>query len=142
MVYLALMRSVFLGSSEVGFRRVWIDGRHNRFHVASPCAQLGLKFGGDLGLLAGEIIFFSDVVAQAEQLQLSVLVPFDQLPIAVANRAVRRAALIAVMRVVPEERTTREFPALQQRLQTQPVLWRELGGLPGQFENRRVEIRG
>src|ERR1051325_10451074 len=125
MVYLALMRSVLLGSCEIGFRRIRVWRGHDGFHVIAPPLQLAVKSGHEFGLLAGEIIFLSDVVAQVEQLQLSVLVPFDQFPIAVANRAVRCTTLVAVMWVMPEKRAARELPALQQRFQTHAVRRRE-----------------
>ena len=47
---------------------------------------------------------FAEVLAEIEKLAAAVFVPFDQLPVADADRAGRAAALIAVVRVMPEER--------------------------------------
>src|SRR5262249_33779537 len=92
------------------FRRIkiWIFRWRLRARFRAPSFQLRVQRLDTRGLLSGDVVLFVRVIRQIEQLQLAVLEPFDQLPIAVADRAHRRAALIAVMRVVPKERSRLE----------------------------------
>jgi len=51
----------------------------------------------------------------------AVFVPLDEFPVAVADSARRRAALVAVVRIVPEQWAATEFAALEQRHETHAV---------------------
>ena len=55
-------------------------------------------------MFLGEVGFLADIVGQIEQLQPPVLVPFDELPVALAHGGRGGVALIAVVRVMPVER--------------------------------------
>ena len=74
--------------------------------------------------------------------QPAVLVPLDQLPVAVADGAARAASLVAVVRVVPEERSAVEAAVL--RAAARGSRRRVLLGIERQarqLEQRRIEVR-
>ena len=58
-------------------------------HFVPPMVKLRgerVHLGGELG---GPVVFLPDVLSNIEQLAAAVFVPFDELPVAVANRAGR-----------------------------------------------------
>src|SRR5215470_6585575 len=101
--------------------KIWILRWRLRAGFRAPRFKLRVQLLDTRGLLSGDVVLFVRVIRQIEQLQLAVLEPFDQLPIAVADRAHRRAALIAVMRVMPKERSRLEPTAFEQRFQADAV---------------------
>src|SRR5207247_2649706 len=52
---------------------------------------------------SGKISAFADILGEVEQLRATVLVMFDQFPVAITDRAGRLAALIGVVREMPVE---------------------------------------
>ena len=55
-------------------------------------------------LLRGEVALLADVLRDVVKFQRAIFKPLDELPITVANDAVRRSALIGIVGVMPEER--------------------------------------
>src|SRR5579883_3234198 len=66
------------------------------------------------GLALNQISALSDVVAKIVKLEMAIFEELDQLPVAEAHGGCWPAALIAVMRVVPEERAPGDFPAFEE----------------------------
>ena len=83
---------------------VGVLGGHAGTGVLAP----GGEFGGEgfhlVRMFRGKVGFLADIVSQIEQLQPPVLVPFDELPVALAHGGRGGVALIAVVRVMPVER--------------------------------------
>ena len=75
-----------------------------RFNSRAPGAQQPMQFCRLRGLLLDQIDTLTDVVAQVVELQPAVLEELDQLVVAVAHGGAGRAALVAVVRIVPEDR--------------------------------------
>ena len=83
---------------------VGVLGGHAGTGVLTPGGELGGERFHLVGMFLGEVGFLADVVDQIEQLQPPVLVPFDELPVALAHGGRGGVALIAVVRVMPVER--------------------------------------
>ena len=64
---------------------------------------MGAEVLGAVGVLRGEVCFFSGVGGKVEQLHAVVLDPVDEFPVADAHAAARAAAVVAIVRKVPEE---------------------------------------
>lgn len=88
---------------------------------AEPFVQFCAQCGGSLGLARGEVVAFADVGREIVEFVVAVFPVVDEFPIAVANDGGRFAALVAVMRVVPVERTRRDAAAFQQRHEADAV---------------------
>ena len=80
-----------------------------------------------------------NVGVEVEQMRAAILVTLDQLPVTGTNHPAGETALVAVVRVVPEQ-----IPALdraivqQQRGKADPVeMLRRLSRQPGEVEPRR-----
>ena len=52
----------------------------------------------------GEVALLADILRDVVEFQLAVFVPLDEFPVAIADRAMRRAPLIAIVCVMLEER--------------------------------------
>jgi hypothetical protein len=59
-----------------------------------------------VGILRGEVVLFADVLRDVVEFQRAVFIPLDELPIAIADGAIGRSALVGIMRIVPEKRLT------------------------------------
>ncbi len=67
-----------------------------------------MKVADYVWVISGPVKRLADVVAKMVQFEPSVFKKLDEFPFAVADRRTRRAALIAVMRVMPEQRAAVE----------------------------------
>src|SRR5678815_2640172 len=81
-----------------------IRRREFRFNFRQPFVEKPPQFRGPRGLRFGQIVLLADIGGEVVQLHMVVLVETDQLPSAEADRAGRPAQLVAVMRVMPEQR--------------------------------------
>ena len=86
---------------------------------------------------------FANVVRQVVKLHAHILIPFDQFEIPQPHRTARRTALVAVVRVMPEQRPFRELPAFERGHDALAVdmLFRP-GRQARNFEKRRIKIGG
>ena len=77
-------------------------------NLGSDFLEVGTQFSAelfdDLGVLFREIVLFADVVLEIVELFAFVFVIADEFEVAFANDAGRLAALVSVMRIMPEER--------------------------------------
>ena len=98
---------------------------------------------GDFGLGGGQVVVLADVVAQVVQFQAVVLEEVDELPVSRPHAAAGRAALVAVVGVVPEDPLAVERPLTpQQPGNAEPVgVLIGHGGQAGHLQDRRVEVR-
>src|SRR5206468_7389078 len=84
-----------------------IEGRVRRVglraHTLTPGRKLSLQAGDTTRFASGKVSAFADILGEVEQLRATVLVMFDQLPVAITDRAGRLAALIRVVREIPVE---------------------------------------
>src|SRR5262245_40861392 len=67
-----------------------------------PRVKFVAELRGALRFLPGEVGLLAQIMGEIEQLHAAILHPFDELPIAAPDGRGGRAALIAVMRVMPE----------------------------------------
>lgn len=138
-------RGVFLCGGGLGFGvgvEVRIRRRHQGADILAPGDELGAEGGDFVGVLRGEVVFFADVLRDIVELHGAVFEPFDELPVAVADGAVGRAALVAVVRIVPIERlAARGALAFQLRQETDAIAM--LGGKrgeTGELEEGRIIV--
>ena len=107
----------------------------------APGGKLGLHGPGPRGLAGCQVPPLVGVLSQIVQFQAIVLEPFDQLPVAVPDRAGGRASLVAVVRVVPEQGASVERAAGEQgdEAHAVDVLCRGRRQA-GKLEDGRVEV--
>src|SRR5436190_14339998 len=94
---------------------------HSCADVLAPLREPGLKGFDSFCLLSGEVVLLPEIGFEIEEFDTIVFEPFDKLPVAFAHTAGRCAALIAVMRVMPEERAGGQLAAAQHRHETHAV---------------------
>src|SRR5262245_2615633 len=112
-------------------------------HIGTPAGEAGSKCFRLLLVAVSQVPLLARILAQVEKLDAAVLIPLDELPIAVADRAERRPALIPVVRVVPEQRGgALEFPALEQGNEADRVaMLLRIKRQMGQLEQRGIKVR-
>src|SRR6476660_2254653 len=108
------------GSACLAFLTLSRSG-HQGLYVLAPGRQPGGQVLHLRGMLGGQVVPFAQVVAEVVQLTAAVLVPFDELPVAVADHAARGAPLAAIMRPMPEERTALDLTTFEQRYEAHAV---------------------
>src|SRR5438128_843666 len=69
---------------------------------------------GLVGLFLRDVVMFAGVVFEIVKLDPHVLVPLDELVVATADRSRRAAALIPIMRVMPEKGPVGELLSVEQ----------------------------
>ncbi len=101
---------VLLGLGRLGVGiEVRTGRRHHGAHVLAPRNEPGVQPPHRLGMSRSEVVLLAQVLGKIVKLERSILAPLDELPVALANDSVRPAALVAVMKVMPEE----WFPAFE-----------------------------
>ncbi|SVC84521.1 uncharacterized protein METZ01_LOCUS337375, partial [marine metagenome] len=92
-----------------------------------------VQVSDNFGPFGGNVTVFADVVAQVVELETAVLEELDEFPVAAAHAATRATALVAVVRVVPEDGIAFDIPAFEQRENAYAIAvlfgdWIESGG--------------
>src|SRR5687768_14304802 len=118
------------------------EGWHAGSDFLAPGFQLLSQLAGALRHLCGQAAALGGIVFQVVELERGVLVALDQLPVSLADGASGEAALVAVVRVVPEERLPAAPASLEDGNQAFAVLVQPgAGGQTGSLEQRGKEIR-
>src|SRR5690606_24195414 len=81
-----------------------VGDRHARADLLLPGMQLLAQLRDACRLARGAVGCLALVLCKVEELDASVLEPLDELPVAPPDGGRRRAALVAVVRVVPVDR--------------------------------------
>ena len=85
---------------------IWIRRRHLRTDCIPPIRQAVAATGRECPSRSSAMfVRLARIALQIVELKRSVLVPLDELPPAFANCPARHAALVAVVRIVPKQRT-------------------------------------
>src|SRR5690349_2966806 len=98
------------------------------------------EVGGTLPFCLREILRLADVVLQVEELLVPGVVIRHELPVAVANGACRAAALIVVVRKVPEELSRAWVAAFEPQRRDVDAIQATGNGRAGDREERRHKI--
>src|SRR5439155_9217330 len=104
-VKLAVQRGVEGGIRLVGLRS----------HPWAPGREVVLQAGDAARFARGKVGGFANVLRQVEQFHTTILVVFDKLPVAFADRAGGLAALVGVVREMPVETARLRLSATEQK---------------------------
>jgi hypothetical protein len=109
--------------------------------ILLEAAEFGQQLGGALGFGFGEVVLLADVLGEVEEFDALIIQPLDEFPVASADGGRGRAALIAVVGVMPKERTLWQVTAFEHGHEAAAIeflagLWLGLGG----FEQGGEEI--
>ena len=90
-----------------------VNGGELRADLLLPGAELRRGVGHAFGILAAEVVLLAEIVREVEQFHAAILEPLDEFPVAAPDGRRGRAALVAVVRVVPEQRALRQVAAFE-----------------------------
>ena len=136
-----LTRPNFVGFPTI-FAEVGIRDRHSSTRFNQPIIQVVSQTSNPVRVGSGNVGLLTLVCGDVVQLVSTVFVVMNQLPVAVTDDRTGLAALVSVVRIMPEQWTAGDLLfALQQRTQAHAinVLFRS-GLLPRQFQQSRVKV--